>query len=187
MNDQKQTQEEAKKSEAGTVSKPAASPTQGKNPNSAILSDDELQELSEKIETLEAQLTQAKNNELRALADYSNLQRRSREDHSHVVKVATQSLVSDLLEPLEHLAMTAEQMKNSILDMVLTQLWAVLNEHGLEEIKVLDKPFDLETMEVVDLVDGATEQDGKVVKIVKRGYILNGKVLQHAKVVMGKK
>lgn len=146
-----------------------------------------VEELQEKIQELVAQLQDAKNAELRARADYSNLQRRSREEHSQVIKVATKSLLTDLVEPLEHLSMTAEQLKNSILDMVLTQLWAVLKKHGFEEIQVLGKPFDLQTMEVVDLVDGVAEEEGVVTKVVKRGYRLEGHVIQHAKVVIGKK
>ncbi len=151
-----------------------------------LIAPEELAELEQKFANLEQQLQAAKEGELRARADYNNLQRRSREEHSQMVKMATKALVEDLLEPLEHLSMTADQLKNSILDMVLTQLWNALREHGLEEIQVIGKPFDLHTMEVVDLVDGVSEQDGVVVKIVKRGYMLNGQVLQHSKVVMGK-
>ncbi len=148
---------------------------------------EELEALSQKFAELEQQLQAAKDAELRARADYNNLQRRSREEHSQMVKLATKSMVEDLLEPLEHLTMTAEQLKNTILDMVLGKLWNALKEHGLAEIEVLGKPFDLYKMEVVDLVDGVSEQDGVVVKIVKRGYVLNGQVLQHAKVVLGRK
>ena len=146
-----------------------------------------IEELQDKIAELEAQIAQAKDSALRAQADYQNLQRRSREEKAHVTKFATKALVEDMLEPLEHLSMTAEQLKNPILDMVLQKLWTVLEEHGLQELKVLGKPYDLLEMEVVDLVDGATESDGVVVKIVKRGYSINGAIIQHAKVVIGKK
>jgi molecular chaperone GrpE len=151
------------------------------------LTPQELQEISQKITELTEQLQQAKERELRAQADYSNLQRRSREEHTQVVKLATKALVEDMLEPLEHLSLTAQQLQNNILDMVLGQLWNVLKEHGLEELQVLGKPFNLETMEVVEILDGSDEKTGVITKIVKRGYMLNGKVIQHAKVVIGKK
>lgn len=151
------------------------------------LAGEELAKISQKIEVLEQQLSQAKERELRAQADYNNLQRRSKEEQSRIVKLAAKAMVEDLLESIEHLSMAADQLKNSILDMVLTQLWAALREHGLEELQVMGEPFDLQTMEAVDLVDGATENEGVVVKVIKRGYTLNGQVIQHAKVVMGKK
>lgn len=159
------------------------SPTQ----NDDLQLDSAVAQLSDKIAELEAQIAQAKDSALRAQADYQNLQRRSREEKAHVTKFATKALVEDMLEPLEHLSMTAEQLKNPILDMVLQKLWSVLEDHGLQELKVLGKPYDVLEMEVVDLVDGATESDGVVVKIVKRGYSINGAIIQHAKVVIGKK
>jgi molecular chaperone GrpE len=159
------------------------SPTQ----NDDLQLDSAVAQLSDKIAELEAQIAQAKDSALRAQADYQNLQRRSREEKAHVTKFATKALVEDMLEPLEHLSMTAEQLKNPILDMVLQKLWSVLEDHGLQELKVLGKPYDVLEMEVVDLVDGATESDGAVVKIVKRGYSINGAIIQHAKVVIGKK
>lgn len=139
-----------------------------------------------RIAELEDQLQTAKETALRAQADYQNLLRRTREDQSNMVKLAAKSLVQDLLEPLQHLSMTAEQMNDKVLTMVVSQLMQSLKMNGVEELEVMGKPFDLKTMEVVDLVDGATEKDGVVVKIVKRGYTLNGIVLQHAKVVIGK-
>lgn len=151
------------------------------------LTNEDLAAISEKIEALEAQVQAAKEGELRARADYNNLQRRSQEERSKMVQMATRSLVEDMLEPLEHLSMTADQLQNDILNVVLAKLWQTLEDHGLKELAVLGKTFDIETMEVVDLVDGATETDGIVVKVVKRGYTLNGVVLQHAKVVVGKK
>jgi molecular chaperone GrpE len=156
-------------------------------PNDDLQLDPAVAQLSDKIAELEAQIAQAKDSALRAQADYQNLQRRSREEKAHVTKFATKALVEDMLEPLEHLSMTAEQLKNPILDMVLQKLWSVLEDHGLQELKVLGKPYDVLEMEVVDLVDGATESDGVVVKIVKRGYSINGAIIQHAKVVIGKK
>ena len=95
------------------------------------LTPQELQEISQKITELTEQLQQAKESELRTRADYANLQRRSREEHTQVVKLATKALVEDMLEPLEHLSLTAQQLQNNILDMVLGQLWNVLKEHGL--------------------------------------------------------
>ncbi|MBP7768688.1 nucleotide exchange factor GrpE [Candidatus Woesebacteria bacterium] len=146
-----------------------------------------IEQLNEKIEALEEEIGQAKNGALRAQADYQNLQRRNREEFSTMAKLATSGLVGDMLEPLEHLSMTAEQVKSPVLDMVINQLWAVLKTHGIQEIEVLGQPYDVALMEVVDIIDDATESDGVIVKVIKRGYTLNGQVLQHAKVVIGKK
>lgn len=124
----------------------------------------------------------AQQKEQRALADYNNLQRRTREERTKLVHLATIELVEALLQPLSHLRLASEQIKNQGLEMVVDQLWQVLTHHGLETIAVLGKEFDVKTMEVVEKEDA-----GEVVtKVVREGYTLNGVVIQHAKVVLGK-
>lgn len=132
------------------------------------------------VERLQQQLLEASEREKRVLADYQNLVKRHQEDRTKIVKLANKSLVETLLAPLEHLSMAAEQIDDQGLNMVVRDFWQVLDEAGLEEIYPKGKKFDLEMMEVVD-----KEGDGETVaKVVKRGYKLNGQVIQHAKVVV---
>lgn len=125
----------------------------------------------------------AQHKEQRAYADYQNLVRRTQEERAKLAKFASQQLIEDLLQPLEHLSMAADQLSDPGLDMVTSQLAQTLQQHGLEEIYPLGKPFDLETMEVVEQNGG----DDIVSAVVKRGYKLHGKIIQHAKVVLGGK
>lgn len=133
------------------------------------------------VEELQAQLAEAQEREKRALADYQNIIRRNQEERLRIVKSATHEVVSRLIEPLHHLNLAAQQLNDPGLDLVVTQLWQKLNEMGLQEIKVLGKPFDVETMEVID-----KKGNGNVVKeVMTPGYSLNGEVIQHARVVVG--
>ncbi len=134
---------------------------------------DELTELKE-------QLVLALEREKRALADYQNLVKRNQEERIKALQLANLSLIETMLTPLEHLSLAAEQLDDQGLNMVIRDFWQVLEEAGLEEIYPQDKEFDLETMEVVD-----KEGEGQTVsKVVKRGYRLNGQVIQHAKVIV---
>lgn len=154
--------------------------------------------------TLEEQLAAAKLAHARALADYQNLVRRTQQEKARWAQLATQGFVEQLLQPLEHLSMASDQLGDAGLLMVIKQLWATLESNGLKEIEVLGKPFDVETMEVVETQtsegadEGANpspgskealkEQDEKKLKVVKvhrRGYKLGDVVIQHAKVVLG--
>lgn len=146
------------------------------------------QEMTE-VELLQEKLTAAQESERRARADYQNLVRRNQEERALLIKLATKSFVADLLTPLSHLTLAAQQLKDQGLDMVMGQLWQTLENQGLKEINPLGQPFDIATMEVVDKEDGLDEEDKNVVvvKVVKTGYLLNGEVIEHAKVVMGKK
>lgn len=146
-----------------------------------VLVHDETQALQEQIAQLTQELAEAKSREARAFADYQNLVRRSQQERMTLFKTAGKDFVEGILQPLEYLSVAAEQLNDKGLNMVLAQLWAALKQQGLEEIEVMGKPFDLTTMEAVE-----TEAKGeKVTKIVRKGYTLNGEVIQFAKVVLG--
>jgi molecular chaperone GrpE len=136
--------------------------------------------LEAKIAELEEALILSHEKEKRAIADYQNLLRRSRDERSSFVKMANKDFALAILQPLEHLSMAAAQVKDQGLDMVISQLWKELENQGLAEIEVLGKKFDLDLMEAVDK-EGEGDQ---VVKVVRKGYLLNGEVIQHAQVVL---
>lgn len=139
------------------------------------------------VEEMRAQLQQAKDAELRARADYQNLIRRNQAERQQLIKLASKSLVTDLLQPIEHLALAAQQLNDQGLNMVVTQFWQTLENNGLQEINPVGQPFDVETMEAVEIKDEGNEDEMEVLSVVRRGYRLNGEVIQHAKVVVGKK
>jgi molecular chaperone GrpE len=146
----------------------------------------EEEELDE-VELLQEKLVAAQEAERRAKADYHNLVRRTQDERAMLIKLATKSFVADLLAPLSHLTLAAQQLKDKGLDMVIGQLWQTLENQGLKEINPLGQTFDFTTMEVVDKEEGVDETGAVVTKVVKTGYSLNGEVIDHAKVVVGKK
>ena len=149
---------------------------------------DQVEELEEdtQLEELRAQLFQAQEAEKRAMADYRNLSRRTQEDRIRIVKLAGREVIERLLQPLEHLFLAKEQLKDPGLEMVYQQFQQALRGEGLEEIEVLGKEVDPHVMEVVGKEPVTDKkQIGKVVKVTGRGYRLNGEVIQPAKVIVG--
>lgn len=141
----------------------------------------QLDQLKQQLLDLSEQLSQAQEKEKRVLADYQNMMRRQQEEHLKIIKFATKSLMADLIQPLSHLALATQKIQDQGLEMVVKQFWQVLNENGLQEIECSGQPFDPATMEVVD-----KQGEGEVVvKVVQSGYLLNGEVIQVAKVVVG--
>lgn len=136
--------------------------------------------VSKELAELRTRLSEAQAKEMRALADYQNLIRRTQEDRAKLIQMANRDVLEALLQPLEHLEMAAVQSQDKGVMMVLDQLKKTLAQFGLEEIEVLGKEFDVATMEAVE----GSEQGKKVSKIIRKGYTLNGSVLQHAKVLL---
>jgi len=143
-------------------------------------SEEVISEEQRKIQELQLLLSASLEREKRALADYQNLQRRSQEERIVFIKMANKDFCQALLQPLEHLSMAAANIQNQGLDMVIEQFWKELKDFGLEELKVLGQKFDLNTMEVVD----KKGEGEKVVEVVRKGYKLNGEVIQHAQVIL---
>ncbi len=143
-------------------------------------SEEVISEEQRKISDLQLLLGASLEREKRALADYQNLQRRSQEERMAFIKMANKDFCQALLQPLEHLSMAAANINNQGLDMVIEQFWKELKEFGLEELEVLDQKFDVNLMEVVD----KKGEGERVVEVVRKGYKLNGEVIQHAQVIL---
>lgn len=144
----------------------------------------QLTEAQTEIEVLQHKLVAAQEAKIRALADYQNLQRRTQDERHQMAKMATQDLVADLLDHFDHLSMAVEHSQDKGLELIVTQLWQTLAEHGLEEIVAVGKPFNPELMEAVETGGDSHGNDGVVEKVVQRGYLLNGVVVRVAKVIV---
>lgn len=127
-----------------------------------------------KTQQLEGQLA-------RALADYANLERRFAADSSSVIKFATASLLTKLLEIRDHLAMAASAIKDASLTMILASLDKVIADEGAKEIDATGL-FDPATMECQELVPGGKDQ---VIQVIRPGYKLHDRVLRSARVSVG--
>jgi molecular chaperone GrpE (heat shock protein)/8-oxo-dGTP pyrophosphatase MutT (NUDIX family) len=122
----------------------------------------------------------------RALADYQNLSKQVMKDKDNFAKFALSDFLQDLLPVYDHLKMSLsslpEMEKDSAwvkgVEYVLKQFKDALAARGVEEIKTLGENFDHNLMEALD------GQGDKVVKEVMPGYILNGRVIRAAKVIV---
>ena len=61
-----------------------------------------------------------------------------------------------------------------------------MKSKGLEEIEAKGKEFDVDFHDAVTKFPAPSEDmKGKVIDVIQTGYLLNGKVLRYAKVVVG--
>ncbi|QQG52548.1 MAG: nucleotide exchange factor GrpE [Candidatus Falkowbacteria bacterium] len=122
----------------------------------------------------------------RALADYHNLLKQSAKDKADFVKYALQDFLQDILPVYDHLKLSLLGLKEEDnsnpwavgVRHVLKQFKDVLESKGVMEIKTVGEKFDHNTMEAMD---GAGEL---VDKEVMPGYMLNGRVIRPAKVIV---
>lgn len=133
----------------------------------------------------EKEVEDIKNQFKRALADYSNLQKRVEEEKKTLVKFANAGLLVKMLSVLDSLEAAAKLMQSEGLDLTIKKFKDVLATEGVKEIEIEVKGFDPLFHEAVEVVKG--NEDDKVVEVVEKGYTLEGRVLRPAKVKVSKK
>lgn len=121
----------------------------------------------------------------RVLADYDNLLKRTQQERQQLRQSVTQEVITDLLPTVDHLSMALQHFSDGSLKMIFDELVKVLESYGLRRMEVLGRPFDAQTMEVVDTVPASREySEHSVVQEALPGYFLQNQVLRHAKVVV---
>lgn len=142
--------------------------------------EDKNEESVDKLEELD-------NKYKRALADYQNLLKQSAKEKQDFVRYANEQLLLEMIPVYDNLKISLEHLdeeadKNAWaqgIKYVIKQFKEVLENSGVEEIKTVGEKFNPETME-------ALEGEGEsVIKELKSGYKLNGKVIIAARVVVG--
>ncbi len=126
----------------------------------------------------------------RVQADFDNYRKRTEKDNAEYRKFATSGLVSELLNVSDDLAKaleTAPEEDSTFvtgIKAIRGNLVKILENQGVTEVPV-DKGFDPNMHEALMVVEG--EEDNKVAQVYQKGYMMNGRVLRTAKVVVTKK
>jgi molecular chaperone GrpE len=70
--------------------------------------------------------------------------------------------------------------------LIFNKLKGTLSRRGLEPMKSIGQTFDTDFHEAITNIPAPTEDmKGKVVDEIEKGYMLKGKVIRFAKVVVG--
>ncbi|MCD6200970.1 MAG: nucleotide exchange factor GrpE [Bacteroidales bacterium] len=131
---------------------------------------------------------------LRLSAEFDNYRKRTLREKADLTKFASEGILLSLLPVIDDFdrAMASlpeqEECQSYIegISLIYNKIKDFLNQNGVEEMEALHKTFDPDLHDAVTKVP-VPEEDlkSKVVDVLQKGYFLNGKVLRHAKVVVG--
>ncbi len=130
---------------------------------------------------------------LRLKADFENFRRRSRAQLENIVLAANEELVLDLLPVLDNFERAVDSHAPNEgeedpffagMRMVYKGLLDSLTRHGLEVIEAEGQPFDPCYHDAISM-QGEGGGALQVIQEVQTGYLWNGKILRHAKVLVG--
>lgn len=148
----------------------------------------------EKIEKLEQELEEQKSKFMYKVAEFDNYRKRTLKEKTELVLNGGEKVLSAILPVLDDFERAQENLKNSEdvnalregLELILQKLHKVLENQGLKAIEVVGQDFNTDFHEAIAMIPAANdEQKGKVIDCVQTGYMLNGKVIRHAKVAIG--
>lgn len=132
---------------------------------------------------------------LRLYSDFDNFRKRTLKEKLDLSKFATEDLIVKLLpvlddfdralKAIETIQSADASLKDGTL-LIFNKFISILNQQGLEQMRVLGEPFDTDFHEAITNIPAPDpEQKGTVMDVVQKGYLLNGKVIRYAKVVVG--
>lgn len=131
---------------------------------------------------------------LRLHADFDNYRKRVARDHTEMIKRSNEDLVESLLPVLDHIGHGEAMMGNNDdpsatpylegFRMVKNELLKVLGDYGVKPIDTAGIVFDANLHEALSVQKSDTAEPGEILIEVRRGYLLNGRVLRASQVIV---
>ena len=133
--------------------------------------------------------TEWKEKYLRTLADFDNFRKRTARDREDLFKQAAADVIKDVLATADNLqlALSKAPAGDPFADgvkMVLDGLLKTLETHGAKPLDSLGEPLDPNFHQAVATLPSEDVEEGHVMTEVKKGWLLNGKLLREAQVVV---
>ena len=149
---------------------------------------------SEKLAQAEAEITELKDKILRQAADFANFRKHSMATHTELILNGGKKVLESLLPILDDMERAEANLAKSEevetlregLSLIFQKLQRTLEQQGLKKMETKEAQFDTDYHEAVALFPTEDEQQkNHIIDCVQTGYMLNDKVLRHAKVVVG--
>lgn len=149
--------------------------------------------LQARMQQLEQEASNMRDQALRAAADLKNFKRRTEEERANLIRNATAGLIMKLLPILDDFDLAMQHVPAEVaetswfngLQGVQRKIQTVMEGEGVKPIEALGQPFDPNFHDAVMHEDAGPEQAGKVTADLRRGYLLHERVIRPTMVKVG--
>lgn len=143
------------------------------------------------MEALRAEVEQLKAQSLLERADLENQRKRLARDIEQARKFANERLLSDLLPVFDSLdaGLSAANEGDALrhgLELTYKQLLKVAADNGMTLLDPAGQPFDPEHHQAISQGEAEGVAPGHVITVFQKGYLLNGRLLRPALVIVAK-
>ena len=156
--------------------------------------DDNAETETDKLAAALAEIDSLKDKYLRQVAEFDNYRKRTLKEKTELILNGGEKVLSALLPVLDDLDRAMQNIEKSTdvetlkegVSLIMDKLTKTLQGQGLQKMDAIGKLFDTDFHEAVALIPSTEEsQKNHVIDCVQPGYMLNEKVIRHAKVVVG--
>jgi molecular chaperone GrpE len=151
-------------------------------------------ECEKKVAELEEQVAALNDKHLRLYSEFDNFRKRTSKERVEILNMAGAEIIKSLLPVVDDLDRaiknneTAKDIAaiNEGINLIAQKFRSILAQKGLETVNSVGETFNVDLHEAITNIPAPSEDmKGKVVDEVEKGYMLNGKVIRFAKVIVG--
>ncbi|MCG8097682.1 MAG: nucleotide exchange factor GrpE, partial [Candidatus Thiodiazotropha taylori] len=158
-------------------------------------SDQDHQELTKLLEDARSKADEHWDQVMRIRAEMDNLRKRSQRDLENAHKFALDKISQDMLQVWDSLELGYQASLDDSADidkiregteLTLKLLVDVMNRHGIEQVDPEGEAFNPEFHQAMSMQERDDVEPNTVVAVVQKGYLLNGRLLRPAMVMVSK-
>ena len=151
------------------------------------------EQLTKDLEEAQQTIEDLKDNHLRLSAEFDNYRKRTLKEKAELIKNGAEKTLTAILPILDDFERAIKNMETSEenkamkegVELIHSKFLKILAQEGLQKIETEGKDFDTDFCEAIALIPAPSEDlKGKILDCVQTGYMLNDKVIRHAKVAV---
>ena len=152
------------------------------------------QALAKQLEEANATIEDQKDKYLRLSAEFDNYRKRTMKEKAELILNGGEKSISSILPIVDDFERALKNMETATdvaavkegVELIYNKFMTVLGHNGVKVIETKEQPLDTDYHEAIAVIPAPDEAlKGKILDCVQTGYMLNDKVIRHAKVVVG--
>ncbi len=150
-------------------------------------------DIQAQLDAASAEVEKAKKEYLFLMAEFDNYRKRVIREKADLMKNAGERVLLGLLPIIDDfergLAATSTESEDAVregMQLIYNKLVKYLESNGVKAMESTGQPFDADFHEAIATIPAPSDDlKGKVIDTTQKGYMINDKVLRHAKVAVG--
>ena len=145
------------------------------------------------IEELQNEISNLKDQLLRAVAETQNIQKRSEKEKADISKYSISGFAKDVLNIRDNLQLALNSCVNNTdsivegIKLTMSEMDKTLERHGITIIETLHKPFNPHYHQAMIEIETEDTEPGVVVQVMQEGFMIYDRLLRPALVGVSKK